>query len=258
MSAYRSAKRPQGDGRSVQEADKVRGPPTRPRPASTTVLCVQSIGPLSEPLFGEGSLFFLSSLGKTFEVPPLRIRMTDHNNGHALSRAERQGRLWLEQAVLVSGFNGSHRSMILPAEFLSDHTSQGLLQQFVLFLDVLAKDRVNQTLVVAASRRMHLVPEPPENLIVETDGNPRLSRGHRRHWSPSGSAEIVSSSHLPLSYCRRCSWSFPVQRMRRILSRRRLSSSRPHSHSGSPATRAPICTFVHQVNSLGQPCPSSG
>jgi hypothetical protein len=34
--------------------------------------------------------------------------MADHNQRHTLSRRERQGRLRLEQAFFVAGFNKSH------------------------------------------------------------------------------------------------------------------------------------------------------
>jgi hypothetical protein len=62
-------------------------------------------------------------------------------------------------------------------KLLPDHAPQGLLQGLALPLHMLLERCVDQGLVVAASRRMHLVLETLEDVVVDADGGPRLPRG---------------------------------------------------------------------------------
>src|SRR5262249_55982418 len=84
-----------------------RGPPTRPRHASTPVLCFKGLAPIGEPLLRESQVLALDP-GKPAEVPPFRVGPTQHDHGHALARSESQGTLRLEQTIFVKGFDRSH------------------------------------------------------------------------------------------------------------------------------------------------------
>src|SRR4029077_15181070 len=72
------------------------------------ILLMERGGPLGEPLFSQPLVFFRAALGQPLEIPASRIWVANHNQRHALSRRERQGRLRLEQAFFIAGFNKSH------------------------------------------------------------------------------------------------------------------------------------------------------
>jgi len=66
--------------------------------------------------------------------------------------------------------------------------------------DVLAKGRIHQGLVVAAACAMDLLPEPPQNDIIDPNGDPSLTRRQAQHRTSDGIRKVVFPLHLLLSY----------------------------------------------------------
>jgi hypothetical protein len=84
-------------------------------------------------------------------------------------------------------------------ELLSDDPPQRLLQRLPFSFDVLSQGIIEKGLIITAARRMNLVFEPLNEIVVETDrdtGLPRWSWNDRP--SPS-MAEVIFFSHRSFS-----------------------------------------------------------
>src|SRR5437667_11858483 len=88
-------------------------------------------------------------------------------------------------------------------QFLSEHSAQGLLEWLLPMLDVLVQGRVDERLVATAASLVHLALEPSQEIIIEPDGDPRLSLCDPDHRAPLRLAEVILLSHHRSSYCRR-------------------------------------------------------
>src|SRR5206468_10697642 len=77
-----------------------------------------------------------------------------------------------------AGSRGLHS---VPAKLLTDDKTKGVLQTVVPALDVLSKSSVQQSLIVATPCRVNLGSEPPKNIVVDPNRDPRLARRDAQH-----------------------------------------------------------------------------
>ena len=101
------------------------------------------------------------------------------------------------------------------AQFLPNNSSYDAFEGLPAALDVVAEHVVDQGLVVAAARSINLGPEPREDIVVQTDGDPGLAFGERHDGPTSPSGKIVLLAHRYCS-CLYCRSSVPVAHLTRI------------------------------------------
>jgi hypothetical protein len=85
--------------------DKVR--PPRSRHASTRALGIKSGGPLVKSGFCEREII-VAVRGEAGEIPATRVRPPNNDEGHTLTRSQRQRRHRPKETILVEGINRAH------------------------------------------------------------------------------------------------------------------------------------------------------
>src|SRR5207249_7156046 len=104
-----------------------------------------------------------------------------------------------------------------PPELLAKDAPNGTLERFGPTSGVLTQRVVDERLVTAAARGMHLLPEPVDHVVVEADSDPGLPRRDRDHGAPLALAEIVLLLHRRLPpYCFRSLRVAGLAEIRRI------------------------------------------
>jgi hypothetical protein len=77
-----------------------------------------------------------------------------------------------------------------------DDSSERFLEYAVLNLDVFSQGVIDQGLIAPSTGTMDLLPEPVQNISINSYGNPGLSRSRVGHRTLSGIAEIIFLFHM--------------------------------------------------------------
>src|ERR1019366_2438166 len=117
-------------------------------------------------------------------------------------------------------------------KLLSKHPPQRLLERFPASGDVLAERRVDEVLVAPAAGGVNLLPEPPEDVLVQANRDSGLAARHGDDRTPFSLTEVVFVFHG---------------------SRFDLAFRASHSYS----TNYSICTSVHTYKVAVDPRPGS-
>src|ERR1039457_747083 len=86
------------------------------------------------------------------------------------------------------------------AEFLADDAAKRRFQRLLSTANVLPENIVDQRLIVAAARSIHLLPKPVEKVVIEPDHDSGLALGYWHDGSTLCAAEVVSTFHSDSSY----------------------------------------------------------
>jgi len=91
---------------------------------------------------------------------------------------------------------------LFPApQLFSNNATQEFFQGFLGRVDVVVQGAIDQRLITTATGPMSLLAKPLQDIIVETDRDPRFARRRGQNRSALAFAEIILFSHAPLSYC---------------------------------------------------------
>ena len=137
----------------------------------------------------------------------------------------------------------SHRRSACAPELLADYAPQRCLQRLPCLLNVPPQGLIDQSLVAAPSRSMNLLAKPRQDVIVQTNRDPRLASRDRNHRTTPGLGEIVFLLHVCPSYCWRSLGVAGRAEISRIVSPRQVyttTNTRP---------RVSIPTLIHRRSS---------
>ena len=81
------------------------------------------------------------------------------------------------------------------AEFLADDAAKRRFQRLLSTANVLPESIVDQRLIVAAARSIHLLPKPVEKVVIEPDRDSGLALGYWHDGSTLCAAEVVFTFH---------------------------------------------------------------
>lgn len=110
-------------------------------------------------------------------------------------------------------------------QFLTHHASHDFFERLCMRLDIFTQGVVDQRLVVAAARGMHLVTKPLQDVVIDPDRDARLAMHYRIDGATRSLAEVIGCFHRWSSYCR-CSWLSALRaEMMRICSPRYVKTT---------------------------------
>ena len=81
-------------------------------------------------------------------------------------------------------------------QFLAKHAPQGRFQWLDLSANVLFQGIIDPRLVIAAARGVDLCFEPLDDVIIQSDGDPRLARRQGAYRTTARLREVVFLSHI--------------------------------------------------------------
>jgi hypothetical protein len=84
--------------------------------------------------------------------------------------------------------------------FLSEHTAEGVFEVMVGRFNKTAESIIDEGLIATAPRSVDLLPEPPKNVLVDPNRDPRLARRGLNNGATSPVAEVILLLHLAPSY----------------------------------------------------------
>src|SRR5215813_8043833 len=91
----------------------------------------------------------------------------------------------------------------VPRQFLSQNPTQRVFETVFGRLGKCSESIIDERLIAAAPSLVNLLPEPVQNFIVNSNGDPRLARRGTKNRAPAAAPEVVLSLHRASSYCRR-------------------------------------------------------
>ena len=91
--------------------------------------------------------------------------------------------------------NGSLAGSLGRQQLFAHYPPQNIFQRLLAILNVLTQSMIDECLIVAAARRMHFFAKPIQDIIIESNRDPRLATGHRVNRATLACAEIIFVFH---------------------------------------------------------------
>jgi hypothetical protein len=86
-------------------------------------------------------------------------------------------------------------SLTCAAEFLADHPAQRRFKRLATASHEISQSLIDKTLIVAATRLIHLVSKPLEDILIKPNGDTRLTLWNRHDGASLALAEVVFLPH---------------------------------------------------------------